>query len=195
MKELTGRQRQVLEFVERFSAEAGAAPTVREVASGTGVTIGPAQRHLKALVDKGYLRHRAGVSRGMDVASRAPQAAVPILGRVPAGSPVPPLEDIEGHVHVDRHFVGKGNYFALRVRGDSMTGAGILDGDIVVVRQQQTAEHGEIVVALAGGEATVKRLHRKGRELWLEPENPKYRPIHSDDVRIAGKVVYLTRKI
>jgi repressor LexA len=195
VKEITGRQKQILDFIADFAAEAGVTPTVREVASRLGITIGPAQRHLKALIAKGYLKHRAGISRGIDLALRAPQFSVPILGRVPAGSPVPPLEDVEGHVHIDRHAVGKGNYFALKVRGDSMTGAGIFEDDVVVVRQQETAEHGDIVVALAGGEATVKRLHRKGKDVWLEPANPKYKPIHSKDIRIAGKVVYLTRKI
>ncbi len=195
MKELTARQKRILDIISEHVSEAGAPPTVREIAAASGITIGPAQRHIKALVTKGYLTHRAGVSRGVDLAFRDPHASVPVLGRVPAGSPVPPVEDLEGRVQVDRRALGKGEFFALRVKGDSMTGAGIFDGDIVVVRRQPSAEHGDIVVALAGGEATVKKLYSKGKDVWLEPANPKYGPIHSEDIQIAGKVVYLTRKV
>ncbi len=96
---------------------------------------------------------------------------------------------------MDKDIAGKGALFALKVKGDSMTGAGIFEGDIVVVRQQQTAEDGEIVVAMTGGEATVKRLVRKGREIYLKPENPAYKPINGKEIHIVGKVVFLTRKI
>ncbi|MFH1368000.1 MAG: transcriptional repressor LexA [Elusimicrobiota bacterium] len=195
MRKITDRQKKVLDFIEEHLSSSGHAPTVRETAARFNVNIGAAQKHISALVRKGYVKHSPGISRGLDIASRTPHATVPVLGRVPAGSPVPPIEDIEGHVHIDRDIAGKGDCFALKVKGDSMTGAGILEGDIVVVRHQQTADSGDIVVAMAGGEATVKKLRKKGRDVYLEPANPKYRPIHSNDIRIIGKVVYLSRKI
>jgi repressor LexA len=121
---------------------------------------------------------------------------VPVLGSVPAGNPAEAIEGIEDYLYLEKDMVLSGTYFALKVKGDSMTGAGIFDGDTVVIRHQQDAEDGEIVVArVDGGEGTVKRLRKKDGEVYLAPENPKYEPIRGRNIEIAGKVVYLTRKI
>jgi repressor LexA len=195
MEELTGRQKEILAFIEDHVAGAGHAPTVREIAQAFHISIGPVQRHIKALARKGHIIHRPGISRGMDLARRKPLAGVPLLGRVPAGPPTIPYEDVQDHVYIDKKYLAGGSVcFALRVRGDSMTGAGIFEGDVIVVRQQQAADDGDIVVALVDGEATVKTLRRRGGEVFLEPANPKYAPIHGREIRVMGKVVHLTRE-
>ncbi len=121
---------------------------------------------------------------------------VPVLGSVPAGNPSEAIEGIEDYLYLEKGMVLNGTYFALKVKGDSMVGAGIYEGDTIVVRQQPDAEDGEIVVAkVDGSEGTVKRLRKKGTEVYLQPENPKYEPIRGKSIEIAGKVVYLTRKV
>jgi repressor LexA len=195
MEKLTPKQKEILDHITHAAADTGCTPTIREIAASFKLSIGAIQKHLKALVKKGYLKHKAGLARGLEPANRKPLAAVPVLGRVPAGLPVPPLEDAGDFLYVDKNILRSGNYYALKVKGDSMTGAGIFEGDLIVVRQQPVAEDGEIVVALVEGEATVKKLRKKGDTVYLEAANPKYAPIEANEISVLGKVVYLTRAL
>ncbi len=192
------------ERVFRFVRErllAGAPPTVREVQRAFGFrAVETAREHLEALVEEGRLQKLPGRARGYRLPDTPDRGGgtvlVPLLGRVPAGPLDLAVEDPEGYIPVQARRA-PGELFALRVRGDSMTGAGILDGDLVVARRQPTARPGEIVVALVGDESTVKRLRVRGRRLELHPENPAYKPIVADprEVRILGKVIEVRRAL
>lgn len=205
MGNLTDRQKAILEFIIRTHRERGYPPSVREIGDAVGLQ-SPSSVHaqLATLADRGYLRKDPTRPRAIRVEldgagiPMAPQSAlsIPVLGRIAAGAPILATENVEETIAVSQDLVGRGTLFALRVKGDSMTGAGILDGDLVVIRQQQTAEHGQIVAALVEGEeATVKRLRRSGRRVILEAENPAYAPIEAEDVRVVGKVVAVLRKV
>jgi repressor LexA len=210
MRDLTARQRDVLNFIRTFSTRHGVPPTVREIGERFDVTPRAAFDHLKALERKGMLRRRASAgrtSRSLTLAERAPASAfraVPILGRIAAGSPILAEENREGEVPVASSALpGRGeDVFALRVRGDSMIDAHICDGDLVLVRRQDTAQVNDIVAALVESgtgeaEATVKRYQRDGHRVVLKPENPTMSPIVIDPSRravtILGKVVGLLR--
>jgi repressor LexA len=189
---LTDRQRKLLTFIVDQIRAKGHPPTVREIGSAFGFrSTGTVRDHLRALETKGYLRTLPGKSRGL-----LPQQwlrALPILGRVAAGGPVLAEENIEGTLDLSREFGGE-KVFALKVRGDSMVEAGVCDGDLVVVRAQEHAEAGQIVVALVDGEATVKKLARRNGKLWLQPANPRYEPIAlGADSKILGKVIGVIR--
>ncbi|MBN1621564.1 MAG: transcriptional repressor LexA [Endomicrobiales bacterium] len=194
MENLTEKQKKMLDFIKHFASSSGVAPTIREIAKKFDLSIGGVQRHLKALIKKGYLKHNRGISRGIDLPFRKHLVPVPVLGRVQAGMPVPAVEDAEDSIYVDVNIARGGSYFALRVQGDSMTGSGIFDNDLVIVRQQNMADHGDIVVAMVDGESTVKQLHKQKGEVYLNPTNPKYPPIYARDIQVLGKVVYLNRK-
>jgi len=195
-----GRTREkVFRFV-RDRLLAGMPPTVREVQSAMGFeAVESARRHLDALVAAGRLYKTPGRSRGYRLAEarlRQPRVrAVPILGRVQAGTPHAAVESPDGYVTAELD--GRGEFFALQVRGDSMTGIGILEDDVVVVRRQDRAETGDVVVALVGDEATVKTLQRRGRRFELQAANPRYAPIPIDQegTRILGKVVEVRRRL
>jgi len=208
MRELTAKQREVLGFIGSFTARHGVPPTVREIGERFRVTPRAAFDHLRALERKGMLQRRASAgrtSRALTLASAAGQArhAVPIVGRVAAGQPLLAAENIEGELPIAAASLpGHGeDMFALRVRGDSMIEAHICDGDLVLVRRQDSAAPNEIVVAMvegeAGEEATVKRFLRQGERVVLKPEHPTMAPIVVDPrerrVRIVGKVVGLVR--
>jgi len=196
MEKITEKQKKVLDHVSGFIADSGRAPSIREIAGNFNVNIGAIQKHIAALVKKGYLKHTPGLSRGIMPASHKPWSKVPVLGRVPAGNPTEAIEGVEDYLYLEKDMVLSGTYFALKVKGDSMTGAGIYEGDTIVIRQQPDAEDGQIVVAkVDGGEGTVKRLRKNGAEVYLQPENPGYEPIRGKNIEIAGKVVYLTRKV
>ncbi|MCB4790398.1 MAG: transcriptional repressor LexA [Elusimicrobia bacterium] len=201
MNNLTEKQKTILEFVSDFSAKHGFKPTFREIAGHFDVHVGAVQKHIKALVKKGHLTHTPKISRGLSVAQNSEPSffkdiiAVPVLGRVAAGIPLEAVEDIEEYVHIDKVVVKGGKPFALKVKGDSMINAGINEGDIVVVRKQETAEHNDVVVAMIDNEATVKKLYRKNHETYLVPANPAYKPIRADNITILGKVVFLMRNI
>lgn len=190
---------QTRERVYRFVREQllyGLPPTVREVQEALGFrAVQTAQEHLEALVAEGRLSKRPGRSRGYLLPTAEPPAMfVPILGRVQAGQLSTAVEDLEGYVPVTSRLTSD-ELFALRIRGESMTGAGILPGDLVIVRWQKTASDGDIVVALVEDEATVKRLRiRKGR-YELHPENPAFEPIipPPGELRLLGKVIELRR--
>ena len=197
---LTDRQKAIYDFLLKSIREQGFAPSIPEIgrkfkiASTNGVS-----DHLKALEKKGYIR-RVG-KRAIEVANALGKTVltatreIPVLGRVPAGKPFLSEENIEGLLTIPND-MGSGKQFALQVKGDSMTGAGILDGDRVIVKQQGGAENGEIVCAVIDGEATLKRFFKKDGVVTLRAENEKYAPIivSEGEFRIAGRVIGLLRK-
>jgi repressor LexA len=204
MKSLTDRQREILEFIRAFTQRHGLPPTVREVGERFRVTPRAAFDHIRALERKGALKRRATAkrsSRSLVLADyRAAQfREVPILGRIAAGAPLLAEENREGSVPIDpAWFIAQGDdLFALRVHGDSMVNAHIVEGDLVLVRRQESARPGEIVVALLDHEATVKRFGREGEAVVLKPEHPTLPPIvvppGEKEVKILGKVVGLLR--
>jgi repressor LexA len=210
MRELTGRQREVLNFMRTFTARNGVPPTVREIGQKFRVTPRAAFDHLRALERKGMLQRRASAGRTSraltlsDSAVAAPFRPVPILGRIAAGMPLLAEENREGELPLAASALpGRGeDVFALRVRGDSMIDAHICDGDLVLVRRQDSAQTNDIVVAAVAAdsgelEATVKRYQRDGVRVVLKPEHPTMAPIVVDprerEVRILGKVVGLLR--
>ena len=178
---------------------AGQPPTVREVQEALGFrAVRTAQQHLERLVEEGRLlagRHRARGYRLPGSSEGARTVLAPVLGRVPAGALDAAVEDPDGYLPVDARGTAAGDLFALRVRGESMTGVGILPGDLVIVRRQQTAGNGDLVVARVGDEATVKTFRSRGRRVELRPENPAFAPIVLDAgaVAILGKVIEVRR--
>jgi repressor LexA len=208
MRELTSRQREVLRFIEMFTVRHGVPPTVREIGERFKVTPRAAFDHLRALERKGMLQRRKTsrrISRALTL-THAPAPdyrPIPVLGRVAAGEPLLAEENREGELPVSASALpgGGSDVFALRVRGDSMIEAHICDGDLVLVRRQDSAQPNDIVVALiqgdAGGEATVKRFQRDGQRVVLKPENRAMAPIVVDPadrpVQIVGKVIGLVR--
>jgi repressor LexA len=205
MQELTTRQREVLSFIRAFCEREGMPPTVREIGARFRVTPRAAFDHLAALERKGMLERRATAGRSsrslMPTGRPTPTAmvSVPILGRIAAGQPLLATENREGALPIAASALpGRGeDVFALRVRGESMIGAHIVDGDLVLVRRQDSAQEGDIVAALVEDEATVKRFGRDGKRIVLRPEHPTMAPIVVDpaerSVRILGKVVGLIR--
>jgi len=193
--DLTPKQRQILDFIARRLEEQGGPPTFREIAGRFGLSLGAAQDRVAALAAKGAIRREAGKARGILLAAKAPLSSgfsLPVLGQVPAGAPVEAVENMEERLSLDKSLAGKAD-FILRVKGESMEPE-ILDADMVLVRQAAFAESGEVVVARVGeDEATVKRLRRRGRSVFLEAANPKHPPIKRE-FRIIGKVVGLLRR-
>lgn len=193
------RQKQIYEFILEYRARAGYPPSVREIADAVGLkSPSTVQFHLDEMERAGLLSRGGGKTRAISLPeeptrAEEPRDRVPIVGNVAAGSPILAEELVEDYLTFDTEGLS-GEHFALRVRGDSMIGAGILDGDLVVVRQQQTARPGEIVVALLGDEATVKRFWRQNGEIWLLPENDAYEPIDGRGAALLGKVVAVVRR-
>ncbi len=193
----------MLDYIERETSATGVPPSIRQIGAALGISSTNGVRlHLQALQKKGYIRRSQRTSRGIVSLDRLSNAAspsysttvdIPILGRVAAGMPVMAAENHEGSLTLDASLIKNQESFALRVNGDSMINAGILDGDIVVVRLQQGADNGDIVVALMGEEATVKRFYREKGTIRLQPENPTMAPIYSANVDICGKVIALVR--
>ena len=206
-RKLTDRQREIYGFIAETIRAKGLPPTIREVmdafeiASTNGV-----RTTLAALEKKGYIRRRPMLSRGIELTDYVERDSpgahdareIPVIGCVAAGEPILATENVEDTVVVDRSFVPSEEVFALQVRGESMRDAGILDGDYVLARQQETATSGDIVVAIIGEEATVKRYYPNGGEVRLMPENEAFEPIivdsRRDDFRIAGRIVGLLRR-
>jgi repressor LexA len=198
---LTGKQRQILEYIEKMITEFGKSPTIREIGEKFNIASTNGVRgHLEALIRKGYIRRRELISRGIELVRDLSGVVkrVPLVGAVPAGNPIDAIENVEGEIAVDTSFLPGGETFTLRVEGDSMKGAGIYDGDYVLVRKQENADPGDIVVAVIGNEATVKRYFLKSGRIVLQPENENYQAIliekNSPDFSIAGKVVALMRR-
>ena len=201
MNDLTPRQRQILEYIKREVQQRGYPPSVREIGQAVGLSSSSTVHgHLGKLEEKGYIRRDPTKPRAIEILEPGgvPAAGVvyaPVVGRVTAGEPILAVENIEGYFPLARDFAGNGELFLLQVRGDSMIQAGILDGDYVVVRQQPDALNGEIVVALLGEEATVKRFYRENGQVRLQPENDAYPPIIAKDVQILGKVIGVYRRL
>ena len=202
MRDVSSRQRQILEFIEKSIAERGYPPSVREIGQAVGLaSSSTVHAHLTALERKGLIRRDPTKPRAIEVLNdeawmrREHLVPVPVLGQVTAGKPILAVENIEETYPLPFDLVRDEDVFMLRVRGDSMIEAGILEGDLVLVRQQDHADNGDIVVALLGDEATVKRFFREKDYVRLQPENPYMEPIIFKDVRVLGKVIGLYRRI
>ena len=177
---LTPRQEKLLRLIENIQATRGYTPSLQELAQAMNISsLQGIKDHLAALERKGYVRRTPGRRRAIEVLQRLLplEGSLPILGRVAAGRPLLAVENREGTLSLSPELLGTGEHFALRIQGDSMIEAGISNGDYVIVRQQEAADLGEIVVALLGDEVTVKRLRKKGSTLFLEAANPAYTPI------------------
>src|SRR5438876_10181774 len=195
---LTERQQAILDFINQHVEENGFPPSVREIGRHFEIYPATVQDHISALERKGCLQKKRFQSRTLSVpaSSRRPPG-IPIVGKVAAGQPVLAQENIEDMIHLPKDWAPAGA-FLLKVQGDSMEGAHILDGDYVLVHPQQTASNAEIVVALIGDEATVKRFYRSERGITLKAENPKYHPIEIESseaasFQVIGRVVGVLR--
>ncbi len=191
MPRTTDKAEKILEYVNRFAQENGYAPSIREIGAAVGLrSTASVSYHIQALQEKGLLLTPDTKGRKRSIATNARPGQIPVLGVVTAGVPILAVENQEGTMAWD----GEPGCFALRVRGDSMINAGILSGDKVVVRPQQTAEDGQIVVAMIGDEATVKRLYRRKGKVMLMPENDSYAPIDGTYAQIIGLVKAVVRE-
>src|SRR5687768_3509 len=206
--DLTKRQQEIFDFIKRYSAKYGYPPTVRDIGKAVGLaSSSTVHAHLSNLEKVGLLRRDPSKPRALELLDRAVGGVregvrdivgpgrLPLVGHVAAGQPVLAEENIEDYVEVPAAAGGDTGEYLLRVRGESMKDAGILEGDFVVVRPQETAEDGEIVVALVGEEATVKRFFREADHVRLQPENATMKPIRSKEVRVLGRVVGLLRSL
>jgi repressor LexA len=204
-KDLTKRQQEIFDFIKKYSARYGYPPTVRDIGKAVGLaSSSTVHAHLANLEKVGLLRRDPSKPRAIEMLDKAVDAAknvvsgqsgLPLVGQVAAGQPILAEENIEDYVDMSALADGKQDEFVLAVRGDSMIDAGILDGDFVVVRPQDTAADGEIVVALVGEEATVKRFFKESDHVRLQPENTTMEPIRTRDVSIVGRVVGVFRKV
>jgi repressor LexA len=193
MKELTQRQKDVLGFITEYINNHTYPPTIREIADYFSISIKAAHDHVAALKKKDYLRTGDKRSRTIELTHREENdvsnnvVEIPFLGTVAAGRPILAEEYREGTIILHSSLLKKNrNYFALRVRGDSMEGAGIIDGDTAIIEKKETARNGEIVVAIIDDAVTLKRFYKEAARILLQPENPKYSPIYTRDVRILG---------
>ena len=204
---LTLRQKRVLEVIRDWVERFGYPPSVREIGEAVGLTSTSSVAYqLRALEKRGYLRRDPNRPRAVGVmaaddandsesANRPRPAFVPVLGRIAAGGPILAEEAIEDVFPLPRDLVGEGSLFLLKVVGESMVDAAITDGDWVVVRQQPTAENGDIIAAMIDGEATVKTFKRRDGHVWLMPHNAAYEPIPGDDATVLGRVVAVLRRL
>jgi repressor LexA len=214
MVDLTKRQQEIFDFIKRYSAKYGYPPTVRDIGKAVGLaSSSTVHAHLANLEKLGLLRRDPSKPRAIELLDRVREdvgsavgtavesalgvlrPGLPLVGQVAAGSPILAEENIEDYVQVPSIAGGEDGEYVLRVRGESMKDAGILGGDFVVVRPQDTATDGEIIVALVGEEATVKRFFQEADHIRLQPENAAMEPIRSRDVRVLGRVVGLMRNI
>ncbi|HBK54503.1 transcriptional repressor LexA [Syntrophomonas wolfei] len=195
------RQKQILDFIKQSYKEKGYPPSVREIGQAVGLkSSSTVHSHLVRLEEKGLLRRdpakpRAIIPLDDEPLPQSEALSVPVIGNVAAGSPILAEQNIDNYLSIPVDFLGSGNHFILKVKGDSMIEAGILDGDYLIVREQGDASNGEIVVALLDNEATVKRFYRRDDYVELRPENTSMDTITVNDVQIAGKVAGLLRRI
>lgn len=190
MPRTSNKSEKIVEFMQQFTLENGYPPSVREIGAAVGLrSTASVSYHLQQLQEKGLLQSAAGKGRKRVTVTSRRSGFIPVVGTVTAGLPILAVENQEGLLAWD----GDPDCFALRVRGDSMIGAGILSGDQVVIRPQQTADDGQIVVARIGDEATVKRLSRRDGQIWLLPENENYEPIDGSEAEIIGLVKAVVR--
>ncbi|HHY97903.1 MAG TPA: transcriptional repressor LexA [Firmicutes bacterium] len=211
-RDISPKQSKILGFIQARIAQNGYPPSLREIAQACGLrSASTVHGHLLRLERKGYIRRDPTKSRAIEIIQASPDSpgllnardddiidvavTAPVVGRIAAGYPLLAVENIDEVLPIPKEFATDGPVFALRVQGDSMIGAGILNGDYVIVRQQNFAQNGDIVVALLGDEATVKRIYIENDFVRLQPENPNIAPIIARDVTVLGKVIGLLRKI
>ena len=200
MKELTSRQREILQFISDFIENNSFPPTVRETAAHFSVSIKAIQDHFTALSKKGYLFKDEKRSRSLKVLGNVNKKTkegykIPVLGSVAAGKPIFCEENYEDTIYLSEPFIKPGNsYFALHVRGTSMINAGINDGDLAIIKQQSTANDGDIIVAIIDDSVTLKRFYKESTRIRLQAENPEFNPIYSQDVKVLGKLSHIIRE-
>ena len=193
MADLNPKALQILEYI-RDRLEDGLPPSVREICAALEIkSTSTAHKYLGELQERGLIEKGSRLNRAITLPDDR-SIRVPLVGTVTAGQPILAVEEIEGYIPYRSHSLHSRDLFALRVRGDSMINVGILDGDIIIIRQTPTAENGDIVVALFEDEATVKTYRRKDGHIWLMPENPEYQPIDGTYAEIIGKVVAVVRR-
>ncbi|MGE5371127.1 MAG: transcriptional repressor LexA [Solirubrobacterales bacterium] len=202
VNEPTKRQSQILDYIIDITKDRGYPPSVREIGEACGLhSPSTVHMHLTQLEEKGFIRRDPTKPRAIEILHNEPEIpaasviTMPIVGRVAAGTPITATENTEGYFSVSSEFLGRGDHFILSVKGDSMIEAGILDGDMVIVRSQVTANNGDIVVAMLEDEATVKRYYRRPDYIELRPENQTLQPIIARNVNIAGIVCGLIRRM
>jgi repressor LexA len=199
MKEPTERQKEVLDFIAAYINTHAYPPTIREVADFFSISVKGAHDHLAALRKKGFLKQGDKKSRTMELIKTGEEGngftEIPILGNVAAGRPIMAVENMDGFIKLHSSILKKGvKYFALRVKGDSMTEAGIMDGDMAVIEQKNVVRNGEIAVVMLDDAVTLKTFYHESARIRLQPENPRYSPIYcSGDVRILGKLAHIFR--
>ncbi|MCP4133796.1 MAG: transcriptional repressor LexA [bacterium] len=198
-KKLTEKQNLILNFIKDSIRDLGYPPTVREIGDEFSITVKGAYDHVKAIEKKGFIRTEQNKSRAivvLDGDNFIPTNAIniPLVGRIAAGSPILAEENIEEYLSFPKTMFGNGDFFALQVRGDSMMEGGIFDGDLAIIKKQETANNGDIVAALIDEEATLKTFKMKGTKIHLIPENQAYSPIVVDDVTILGTLSAVMRQ-
>jgi repressor LexA len=199
MKKLTKRQREILDFIKSYIKKHNYPPTIREVADGFEISVKGSYDHIKAIEKKEYIRCNLNRSRAIEILDNDEQSdtvtkKVPILGSVAAGQPLFAEENFDGTIAIPSDFVGKGKCFAVKVKGDSMKDAGILDGDIAIIDHRDMAENGEIVVAMVDEAVTLKRLYLEKNRIKLQSENTDFPPIYTRNAKILGKLACVVRK-
>ncbi|GBU26770.1 repressor LexA [Treponema sp. R8-4-B8] len=198
MKELTDRQKQVLSFIANYIKKNSYPPTIREIADHFEISVKGAHDHITALRKKGHLKQADKRPRTMGLTHSRPEDAdlleIPLLGTVAAGLPILAEENFDGNILLHRSMLKKNKkYFALKVKGDSMSGVGILEGDTAIIEKQNTVHNGEIAVAVIDEAVTLKRFYRESSRIRLQAENPAYKPIFSHDVKILGRLFTIIR--
>lgn len=193
MKPLTKSQQKVYDYI-RECAQDSRVPSVREICSVTGLkSTSTVHLHLKTLEERGLIQRHKGLNRSIRLSGSEKSAQIPIMGRVTAGLPILAVEDVEGYVPVSESLRRGRELFALRVCGESMINAGIMDGDIAIIHRTPTADNGDIVVALIEDEATVKRFFKENGHFRLQPENDSFEPIIVEEIALLGKLVAIYR--
>lgn len=195
---LTKKQQQVYDFLENYTRTEGYPPSIREMCKGLGVkSTSTIHGHLSKLEEKGFIKRESTKNRAITMAKaflpKMPEfdtnfASIPVIGRVTAGTPILAVENIEDYFPIPTNHLSSGDHFLLRVQGDSMMNAGILDNDYVLVRKTEQADNGEYIVALIDDSATVKTFYKEKDHIRLQPENPNYDPITGTDIQVIGKV-------
>lgn len=199
-KTLTDKQQLILNFIRNSINDSGFPPTVREIGDKFGITVKGAYDHIKAIEKKGFIKTEHNKSRAILILNndeceiRSSAISIPLLGRIAAGAPVLADENIEEYLSFPEEMFGRGEYFALTVKGDSMIEGGIFDGDIAIVKKQNTAINGEIIAALLEDEATLKVFHQTQDSIKLIPKNPAYKPIECTELTILGKLAAVFRR-
>ncbi len=198
MMRTSEKQMAILDYIRQEIEQKGYPPSVREICVAVGLkSTSSVHAHLTQLEKRGLLRRDSTKPRAIEVLDGGMSSrgrSVPLVGRVTAGLPILAMENIEDYLVLPQHLMGRGDLFALRVQGESMIEAGIFDGDIIVLRKQENAENGDIVVAMIEDEATVKRIFYEPHRVRLQPENSAMEPIYADEVQVLGRLVALFRQ-